>query len=838
MDGYQIVGNTSHGSSIQINAPVTVNAVRRLEPSFFKTSEYEQHKNINPKRVPETCLWFLEHPTFQRWKASSCNDLLWLSADPGCGKSVLSRALIDEKLVGEESDNICYFFFKDNEEQDNAVVTLCSLLHQIFCWRDDLLHRHATRAVKRCGEALTKDLGELWRTFESVASDPTIGEVVCILDALDECRESDRNRLIQYLEDFYTRSVNVATQTHRVKFLVTSRPYGEIERKFGRLTRNIPTIRLAGEDESEKISREIEIVIKSKSKEIAETCNLTERVQSCLEARLGDTPNRTYLWLHLTWKEVESQITKNGRTEKRLLATINTLPNSVEDAYERILAKCDAGEARKTLQIIVAARRPLTLEELDLAMEIEPESTSYDDLDCQGSDRRDSIRENCGLLVSVVDSRVYLIHQTAREFLIRKSSTVTGPYQWKESIDLRECNRILSTKCVTYLLFQEFKQYPATKLERGRLYDYMYEDDDHKLLDYAAKHWVSHVHDTDDMDPALVTRMTELCNIGNGSSCAWAHLYAAAHFYASHESFSVSRDPSEPRYYRSKLDWAVTLGLLGATGHLLTIMGTGSSEREDINSAFLRAIERGTLAASLVTLMLEMRGSDIEITQDILFAAVGNKINGKDIVTLLLDRRYTDVHITRNVISEATRNEISGMTIVELLLGRCSITFHVIQEITSANIQTEAWKNSLKTLLLDSCKRDNQLLQAAVIAIIHYLELGPETRPLSRLVEDFQITEEVVIDYIKSNRSIPVISLLLEYRKADVSITENVFREVLKTGPYFKSLWAVFVKYKNDEMVEKLTEDTLYNDTVEILSKNLRRMKVNGDWIYFKQRDI
>lgn len=539
MDGYRVVGNSFYGDSAQVNGQVIFNAIQPLElqPSFFKTSAYEQHKNINPKRVPETCLWFLEHPKFNRWKASSHDDFLWLSADPGCGKSVLSRALIDEKLISEGSNNIFYFFFSDNEEQDNAAVALCALLHQIFWWNDDLLKRHATQAVKKCGEALRTDLEELWRIFESVVSDPTIGNIVCVLDALDECQENSRNRLILCLEDFFTRSINVATQANRVKFIVTCRPYREIERQFARLARNIfPSCRLAAENESEEISREIKIFIKAKTEEIARKWRLHEGLQSSLEKRLGDSPNRTYLWLQLILNEIESQIPK-GKTEKKLLAIIDTLPGSIENAYERILARGDAEEAKKTLQIIVAARRTLTLEELDLALEIEPESTSYNDLDTQGSsNRRNSIRESCGLFINVINSRVYLIHETAREFLIRKSNTMPQLHRWKGTIDLREGNRVLAEICVTYLLFREVEHYSTLNPDRRSSHasvdesedksedDLMHEpenkDPDHPLFDYAAKYWISHVQDADDVDPALIARMTELCEIGDGSSCA------------------------------------------------------------------------------------------------------------------------------------------------------------------------------------------------------------------------------------------------------------------------------------------------------------------------------
>jgi hypothetical protein len=44
----------------------------------FKTSTYEQFKNINPDRVEQTCQWALSHPTYQRWKDSAIDDLLWL----------------------------------------------------------------------------------------------------------------------------------------------------------------------------------------------------------------------------------------------------------------------------------------------------------------------------------------------------------------------------------------------------------------------------------------------------------------------------------------------------------------------------------------------------------------------------------------------------------------------------------------------------------------------------------------------------------------------------------------------------------------------------------------
>jgi hypothetical protein len=45
--------------------------------------------------------------------------------------------------------------------------------------------------------------------------------------------------------------------------------------------------------------------------------------------------------------------------------------------------------------------------------------TSYSELDLQPEDVfKSSLREICGLFVTIYDSQVYLIYQTAREFLL------------------------------------------------------------------------------------------------------------------------------------------------------------------------------------------------------------------------------------------------------------------------------------------------------------------------------------------------------------------------------------------------------------------------------------
>src|SRR5947207_3768346 len=104
---------------------------------YLYSSDYESHRRRNPDRVQGTCEWFLRHGKYQYWSQEQKSSLLWVSADPGCGKSVLASFLVDELKSPESqrdlSGTVCFFFFKDdNDKQKSAAFALCALLHQLF----------------------------------------------------------------------------------------------------------------------------------------------------------------------------------------------------------------------------------------------------------------------------------------------------------------------------------------------------------------------------------------------------------------------------------------------------------------------------------------------------------------------------------------------------------------------------------------------------------------------------------------------------------------------------------------------------------------------------------
>jgi hypothetical protein len=242
------------------NRSAKIETLKRLHKS-----PYRDRKDRNPERIPGTCEWFVAHELFRDWDESKSSTMLWVSADPGCGKSVLVRYLVDSILATAESRTTCYFFFKDDfDDQRSAASALCCILHQLFLFKQKrvLLSKNILEQFEVEGEKLTSSFSELWAILLSAANDENAGEIICLLDAIDECEDRGRSQLAQALCKLYGTGNNC-----NLKFLLTSRPYGEIRRGFQPLEiPGLPVIHLSGESDVEmvKISREIDVFIEAR----------------------------------------------------------------------------------------------------------------------------------------------------------------------------------------------------------------------------------------------------------------------------------------------------------------------------------------------------------------------------------------------------------------------------------------------------------------------------------------------------------------------------------------------------------------------------------------------
>ncbi|CAH0043059.1 unnamed protein product [Clonostachys rhizophaga] len=490
---------------------------------------YEWYKNRVEERVEGTCLWFLEHEHFQGWLKQNSGPLL-VTADPGCGKSVLARYLIDHGLP--RSVTICYFFFKD-EDQKTARQMLCALLHQLFSQHPALI-KHAMRQYEKDGESLTNSTDSLWEILRSSVRDPQAGSVTIVLDALDECAQTEFEALVRNIEaQFHSNDPGNA----KLRYLLTCRPYEQLVSRFSNLLGVFPNIHIPGEENSETISQEVNRVITHRVYQLPN--NISPEIKSHLEKRLHLTSHRTYLWVYLVFDYLKDGSFK--KTRKGVDSAISNLPRSVNEAYEQILNRSNAEErqmVRKVLSIVLAASQPLTLKELNIATNIDYETKSLEDIDLEDEDDfKKRIRSWCGLFILISQGHVYFLHQTAREFLIADSSSTppVTPLKWEHSITIKNAQAVLAELCVLCLAFAG----PEVTLAIDGYDDQVKFMNRQPFFFYSALNWGAHFrHAKIAEDAAIIPIVLKICDPSAKSYLEWFNIYWGTKHYGRIPQFS------------------------------------------------------------------------------------------------------------------------------------------------------------------------------------------------------------------------------------------------------------------------------------------------------------
>ncbi|KAI2819722.1 hypothetical protein CBS133816_10016 [Aspergillus niger] len=525
----------------------------------------ESYKNLNPERVPGTCEWFYKDERFCEWRASENSSLLWVSAGPGCGKSVLSRALIDEDRlsISVTTSKICYFFFKEGDNRRmRSTNALCALLYQLFeqddgGGRNQLLQK-ALAKHRSLGANLTRDFFQLWEIIESYSKLTEAGEIVCLLDALDECDRASSEQLVSALKDFYC---SPAATSSKLKFLITSREYDYLATLFDQFS---PTVYLQfdANEKLEDINREIDIVIDYRVKELSPY--LTTDDQRRISDRLKQMENRTYLWLYLIFdimRKNSSLYSKRSRIESLL----QSLPNSVSDAYEKVLSRSpDEKQTEIILQIILAAERPLSLGEMNVALTLALQDTPFEsqaqlESDLWPSTLFKNVIENlCGLFITVRPTGLYFLHQTAREFLV--DTKKKG--KWQGRFNLAQSHAVIARPCLQYLLLPEIDREPESGSDG---------DNSIAFLPYAANHWAQHYV----LQEATAAKQTQndaiaLCTITDPRTEPWTNYCLAYNSLLEHDSYDIW----------SGLPMATYLGFTGVVQALLD-PGSGAIVQDD-----------------------------------------------------------------------------------------------------------------------------------------------------------------------------------------------------------------------------------------------------------------
>lgn len=418
------------------------------------TSNAAEYKSTLPRRVEGTCQWILSNAQYRDWNLQKETTLLWISGYPGSGKTILSAYLLEYLSTGDFSPSLrttlCYFFCDDKiETQRDGLAILRSLIHQLLIRRRPLI-KYVKAAYDYGGPHFDQSFNELCKIFLAIANDKRVGPISVIVDAIDECEEVTRDRFLDLIKDLVGRSRSTKSTAPCIKFLVTSRPL---------LVRGYTTNLLQLDPSEDYVEQDLRLVIRTKIDGIVRRTRCKHDVRIYLENALYSKADRTFLWVTLVLHLLEKSFLATQKDFKRI---IDSLPRTLTETYEHFLHGIPLDSqplARTLLHFLVGSSRPLTLEEMRIIEAIKSHHHTLADIDEEAQPNiQETIEGVLGPLIRIWDSRIYLVHQSLKEFLTTLSTKTENPLSVLYGVDPCKASLLLGEACVKYLLLDDFRK--------------------------------------------------------------------------------------------------------------------------------------------------------------------------------------------------------------------------------------------------------------------------------------------------------------------------------------------------------------------------------------------
>jgi ankyrin repeat protein len=299
---------------------------------------------------------------------------------------------------------------------------------------------------------------------------------------IDECEERARQALL----DRFRKLQCDNSSGNRFKIIITSRPHLDVEL-------SLPDVIIIPLDNNNLKNDIADFVTTEATKLTQFPVALREEIRQALI----NGADGMFLWVSLIIDDLQKSTTTRARIIREKLKSLpKTLPGLYTDILRKIKRE-DQEYATAILRWVVWAVRPLTLQELTIAIAIRPEDTSMSSLEGEmESDLRKILRLLFGPMINIRGDEVHLVHQSAKDFLrpaeLTDGSSLAHDHSgFLSRLWVTESNLHLTVRCLTYLSFDEFVTGPVNvhygwpTLETRLCKD--------RFLAYAATNWTEHM---------------------------------------------------------------------------------------------------------------------------------------------------------------------------------------------------------------------------------------------------------------------------------------------------------------------------------------------------------
>lgn len=420
--------------------------------------------------------WILENAVFQRWRNDPQSQLLWINADPGKGKTMLLCGIIDELQQSIATTGLLSYFFCQASDSriNNANAALRGLMYMLVCQQPSLIS-HVRKKYDHAGKALFEDANAwiaLSDLFKAMVQDPKMKDTILVVDALDECI-ADLPKLLDLV-------ISISSSSTRIKWLLSSRNQPGIEQKLSSIDAQAK-LSLEMKENSEQVSHAVNVYIDTKLSHLdsLEDDGLMDQVRDVLRQKA----NGTFLWVALVVRELEKPECWDP------LQVVKEAPEDLHQLYSRImtqiqqLATKNSEVCRRMLALTAVAYRPLSLTELGSLCALTSQSSALPKITRK-------LVALCGSFLTVRDDQVYLVHQSAKDYLSSEMRGIVLPSQ--SEIHHSLCSRSLE------LMSGALKRDIYGLIEPGILIGKVQAPVHDPLAPvyYSCIYWVDHLYDS------------------------------------------------------------------------------------------------------------------------------------------------------------------------------------------------------------------------------------------------------------------------------------------------------------------------------------------------------
>ncbi|OWY53296.1 HET-D protein [Alternaria alternata] len=419
--------------------------------------------------------WVLNNTIFQQWQQDPHSRLLWMKGDPGKGKTMLLCGIINELQKATNNATVSYFFCQATDSRINSATSIIRGLLYMLVDQQPSLMSHIRRKYACAGKALFEDANAwvaLSEVFTSMTQDKELKPTYLVVDALDEC-VVDLSKLLDLI-------VRTSTLSLRVKWLVSSRNENYIEEKL-KSVGNEAKLSLELRQNAEQVTRAVDVYIDHKLSCLESLREVELRKQ--VRDELHQKANGTFLWVALVIHELEKPESWDP------LAVVEEAPAGLHQLYDRMmdqiqrLSPRNADTCRSLLCTAVVAYRPLYLVELGSLRKLLGRAAVL-------PETVNKIVAMCGSFLTIRDEQVYLVHQSAKDYLSDKMRSAALLTHAKMHYDLYT----QSLELMSSTLKRNMYNLDAldSSIEEAKIPD----PDPLATTRYSCVYWVDHLYDS------------------------------------------------------------------------------------------------------------------------------------------------------------------------------------------------------------------------------------------------------------------------------------------------------------------------------------------------------